>query len=223
MSEIEILYFACEGRSEEAYIKAINNVLANYALKFRCLPWYAEGGQISKINQCLKAKMKDKHIKPYNVYVVCDDDLRCRYPKKWDVKELLKKIDDSHILYNCHNFEDFLSLHFDEELSNQWFTIMTGKNHWSTPVCECTYLDEFKKVCPGYDKGRLPDGWDDTDEIVEKLKNLKERIKNRKLFYTETQLNHSFAVFLFDKVFTDDVWNELMRQYRQRRGEGAFD
>ncbi len=131
------IYIICEGASEKAYIQKTNQHLREGELDILLIPKDAGGGSIKKITSCLSQFFKDEKKIRGEIWVWIDKDiyerddlaakqLQSTFEKKKSIKPIL--------LFNTQNFEDFLSLHFDENLATEWMNICEQREHFTSPM-----------------------------------------------------------------------------------------
>ena len=126
-----------------------------------------------------------------------DDDKFKRGELKKDILEKqLGKFASIHktvkIIYSYENFEDFLSMHLEQKLFEQWERICLEQNHFETPMISTVYEPLIRTIIKGYSKEKLP------SEIhidIDTIKILKER-QNNKNFHAKCDLIN----FIVDKL-----------------------
>lgn len=205
MEQKEIIYILCEGNSETNYITRLNKFLDNEGYNFTFQSENLHGSLLSKTDTEKSAynkitnKFKNLLSKSKKgLFVIwLDDDVFKRQQLKKDILEnLLKNFNSIHkkikIIYSYENFEDFLSMHLEQELFEQWERICLEQNHFETPMISTVYEPLIRTIIKGYSKEKLP------SEIhidVDTIKILKER-QNNKNFHAKCDLIN----FIVDKL-----------------------
>lgn len=147
----------CEGKSEVAYFNELSKLLReeNISQPVRFVPKSVGTGHYTNVYQKFKDEYK-KNSKTSNIIFV-DWDIYQRNERKNLENYNKKSIKVPDFLFNHKNFEDFLALHLEEDLLNEWIDICNTNNHFEQPMVESVYLPLFKKhIFPNYDKGDFP-------------------------------------------------------------------
>lgn len=167
----------CEGTSEQTYIQQLQGFIEKLPspdgvfmapLIFNApnRDYIANGGQIGAIK---KAYLRVRKKNPRSPVVVwADFDLYHRNESGCSIAYSNKgrSMPDFHFSY--HSFEDFLALHLERELLNEWYT-WGARSHFNNPQASDDCASLICKLIPDYKKGTLP-----TCFITkERLRNLK--------------------------------------------------
>lgn len=142
--------------------------------------------QVAKAYQTDRANNRNARI-----YIWVDFDIYARNDNgNLDLyKQKGKSIPD--FMFNHHNFEDFLAMHYPLEGEfGEWTTRCRNNGHLNCPLHSDSYLPEYTAVFPGYTKNEMP-----FDIEPHHLLTLFEN--NRHL---EHGLHSDFATFLENKI-----------------------
>lgn len=179
MEQKEVIYILCEGDSEVGYITKLNKFLdnGNYNFIFHS----------NNLHGCLKSKTSpySKIVSNFEEFskgikgqflIWLDEDMFKRGQLKENIlKNKLKKFISIHrkveIIYSTQNFEDFLSMHLEQELFEKWEEICLKQNHFNNPMISTVYEPLMKTIIKDYSKGKLPSEIYIDDSIIERLKN----------------------------------------------------
>jgi len=209
-----------EGSSERAYIQQLRSFLANrmpvgddFRPRLDLMPKVtnngAGGGQFSLVQQTYrKCRKADKHT-PIMVWVDADIYVRNEGAvEERNAKSYAGKKDLPDFLFSVMNFEDFLALHFDDDIFEKWYETFSER-HFKTPMHGSEHVPLFVKIwenhakrysCKPYSKGDLPSGF----ISVPSLTNLSRHIVDPRivaLFRANTPTD-TFAEFLVSRIRT---------------------
>lgn len=153
----------CEGASEYAYIQELNRYLNARRSRLVFVARNAGGGGFKSLRQLCRA-MKTKAngrtfiLADRDIYFRNDDDNGTQYERE---KEIMPPF-----LFQSWNFEDFLLLHFPDEVVSAWREACARSGHLSQPLhseqfgltyaafCD-QHTDELAFQLP-YEKGDMP-------------------------------------------------------------------
>lgn len=65
-----------------------------------------------------------------------------------------------NFLFSYMNFEDFLSMHLEQDKVNRWWVLCNGRNHFNSPSHSSEYISEFEEFIGEYRKGDMPIDFD---------------------------------------------------------------
>ena len=149
-------YIICEGNSENNYLTIINRYFRDNNIGKQIIIKTLTGNtDIKNLKNYIKEFSKSK---PDAIYVWLDKDIL--YNDKQSIITNIEAINKKRnkakidIKYSYMNFEDFLSMHFDEkckELQNKLET----QQHFTKPLNSEEYLKIFKEIFKEYKKGDL--------------------------------------------------------------------
>lgn len=147
----------CEGSSEKAYVQALNRILYRGSdawplPAFR--PELAGQGCYSSVVKTFKVVVgKNKNARPL---IWVDRDIYLRNERDSETNYRNKPAGIPDFLFSTMNFEDFLTLHCENEIFESWLQICQAKNHFRQPMTAKEYLPLFLEIFPDYKKGDLP-------------------------------------------------------------------
>lgn len=150
-------YIICEGNSENNYLNIINRYFRDNNIGKRIIIRTLAGNtDIKNLKNYIKEFSKSK---PDAIYVWLDKDILLYNDKQsiiTNIEAINKKRNKAkiNIIYSYMNFEDFLSMHFDQkckELQNK----LEKKQHFTKPLNSEEYLKIFKEIFKEYKKGDL--------------------------------------------------------------------
>ncbi len=190
-----VLYFVCEGESEEAYIQKLNRFLKDYGI--RCsLKLIGEDMDGGDSYHALNQKRKSKCIPQQDErFFLIDSDKVQR--KELDLRDIQSIDKQATILLNTYNYEDYLALHLPPEQANEWLTVFTEAGHFQKPLHSHNYMPLYRKVYPGYRKGSLPRDFD----IAAGLHNLKDNFEQMAPSVMREN-KREFARFIIEQVLS---------------------
>lgn len=156
MTNNKITMVLCEGESEVAYIQELNRYLRENEYNLVFIPKLIGSGFYSEVYSKFKNERKNNPKMP--IKIMLDDDIYVRNESARE-RENSAKFEKSPIrdefLFNVHNFEDFLMLHYDDSTLNKWLEKCAEKNHAANPMHSEQYVTLFKEIFPDYQKGDL--------------------------------------------------------------------
>ena len=188
MANNEMIILLCEGESECAYIQELNRYLRENEYNFKFIPKLIGSGFYTEVHKKHKEERKNNPRTPIKVFL--DDDIYVRNEGKreQDNSSMYTKSEyKDEFMFNTHNFEDFLMLHYDDDTLNLWLTKCFDTNHRDTPMHSEQYMPLVKEMFPDYEKGELL--FSPIDQ--EKLDNLFRHNEDSSIFIKST-----FATYL---------------------------
>ena len=190
MANNRMITLLCEGPSENAYSQELNRYLRENECKLVLIPSKHPIGT-GFYSTVYPRYRKEREKNPRTpIKVILDDDIYVRNGNNQE-KSNTAKYKDSPIkddfLFNTHNFEDFLMLHYDDETLNQWIATCAEYNHEQVPLHSDEYIPLLQKMFPNYKKGELLFTPIDKD----KLDNLFRHNEDKGIF-----IKSDFAAFL---------------------------
>lgn len=192
MTNNEMTIILCEGESEVAYIQVLNRYLRENEYNFKFIPRLIGSGFFTDVHKKHKEERKSNPRTPIKIFL--DDDIYVRNEDQREQDNSLKLASSSYkdeFLFNTHNFEDFLMLHYDDDTLGQWLTKYTETNHRSVPMHSVQYMPLVKGLFPNYEKGELL--FSPIDQ--EKLDNLFRHNEDESIFIKST-----FATYLKSRL-----------------------
>lgn len=156
MTNNEMIILLCEGPSEYAYIQELNRYLRENEYNFKFIPKPIGTGFYSEVQKKRKEVRKDNPRTP--IKIILDDDIYVRNEGSREQDNSTKFAESGfkdEFMFNAHNFEDFLMLHYDDETLNQWLAKCTETNHENIPMHSEQYMPLIKGMFPNYEKGEL--------------------------------------------------------------------
>lgn len=145
----------CEGSSEIAYIQNLNRFLDDNGYGFILIPKIVGCGHFNSVQN--KYRSEKKKNPKADVLIWVDKDTYHRNDvgdgKKYENKS--KTLPD--FMFSVMNFEDFLALHTDEGVLENWFQVCSREKHHINPMTEERYMPLFKAhMFTNYQKGDIP-------------------------------------------------------------------
>lgn len=156
MANNEMIILLCEGPFEYAYIQELNRYLRENDYNFKFIPKPIGTGFYTEVQKKHKEVRKDNPRTP--IKIILDDDIYVRNEGRREQDNSTKfaeSVFKDEFMFNVHNFEDFLMLHYDDETLNQWLAKCTETNHRITPMHSEQYMPLVKGLFPDYKKGEL--------------------------------------------------------------------
>lgn len=210
----------CEGPSEWTYIQRLTSFLLGsmpvqddgFTPRLSIFPKITNnkigGGSFKLVSRAFREFAPCNKGLPLHIWV--DVDIYIRKDgnrEKANTKAYSAKIASMpDFNFMVMNFEDFLAMHFDDELFGEWKQVMLGVNHFTTPLhgedyaphfehIWTKYLESQNKVPEHYSKGSL-----DEDFICEtSLKNMMRHCNDpflSKLFALHAPNGTAFPILL---------------------------
>ena len=206
---MRLIYVVCEGKSEKAYLQLLNDHLREQDISLSFVVHPAGNGHFKQLKQAWKKFQKGEHCSNWRSARDCyciwaDWDLFHRNYKA--CRDLYDKERASlpQFCFNYHNFEDFLSLHLPTKTAHEWCATCNGRNHFTNPLHSGEYQPLFENLVPGYQKGRLPDGFN----ICEGLRNLRINMIDTKLLLNNNPTEFRFFTDFLLEILTP-YWAEI--------------
>lgn len=161
----------CEGKkSEVKYLQELNRYLAEeyciYYKKFICKP--VGTGHFTEVIK--KYSDERKLNKKANIEIWVDYDIYKRNEQKNLDKYKKKPKGIPDFKFNYFNFEDFLIMHFNDDVLNKWKEICKVNNHFNEPMKSDKYLKLIQKyIFSDYDKSSLTNLFVFSNQTLENL------------------------------------------------------
>lgn len=212
----------CEGPSEARYLVLLNRFLKklppmpnenpgepslgmNNPLRFN-LPFLGDASNdktsdyagrcvgSGKCKNLLKAwRWVYKDNKRSSLMVWADWDLYARNDEECFTQYASKPASVPDFFFSFQNFEDFLAMHFDDVLFEEWQNKMSEERHWENPLHANEYLTKFKELFPEYEKGELQEEF----VSVKSLNNMRRHAKDSMGIFPDGGIGfRSFAAFI---------------------------
>jgi hypothetical protein len=181
----KIIVILCEGDSEYAYLQELNRFLREEEKNVVFIAMTVGSGHYTDVKRKFLAVKKDNRRSEIEVWV--DNDIYDRNERNNKTNYECNKI-NLKFLFNTHNFEDFLTLHCDEETLQKWLNICQSNSHHTNPMKSKVYEPLIAtEIFKSYKKGECP-----FSPITQThLNNLFKNNNNNKTF-----LKSDFASFL---------------------------
>lgn len=192
-------YVLCEGESEQIYLIELNRFFQEEDIPLNFIPILVGNGSYSKLKSEWNKFQKNNSgqcrdwRKLKHVFFLADFDLFARNTENSMELYIKEKDTIPEIMFNRHNFEDFLSLHLSFEKACEWCTTCSTIGHPDKPLHARTYEPLFCEFLPGYRKGTFPPGFD----LKEGLSHLKSNLErtDKKLYQRS-----DFGIFLVKQL-----------------------
>ena len=153
------------------------------------MPRSSDGGKYSQVIKKYKRIKKDNPRTEILIWIDYDIYERNDNKNGDHYRSKPRGIPDFHFSY--FNFEDFLTLHMEENFLETWQRICTSNNHFLSPMHAIIYEPLFKEnIIIGYEKGTMP--FQITEEHLNRL--WKNQDDSSILFHCD------FAIFLKNLV-----------------------
>lgn len=159
-------YIVCEGASEYAYIQSVNRILKAGNVNINIIPKSVDTGHYKNVVK--KYKEIRNSNKKTDIKIWVDKDIYKRNDKNNGNYYGNKQKNIPDFLFSIYNFEDFLVLHLEDNIVQQWINILTEKKHFNNPLKSESYLPLIKQhinIFHNYDKKEIP-----FDLTLEKIK-----------------------------------------------------
>ena len=153
----------CEGASEYAYVQEMNRYLNERSSRLAFVARDAGGGGFKSLRQlCRSMKTKANGrtfiLADRDIYFRNDDDNGSQYEREKDVMP--------PFLFQSWNFEDFLLLHFPQEVVRAWQEACRQSGHFACPLHSEQFGPAYAAFCEAhaaelayqlpYEKGDMP-------------------------------------------------------------------
>ena len=217
MAKRTIYIVVSEGASERTYLQALRSFLANrmplgddFQPRLNFIPKVTNGGDgggsFPLVRKAYLACRKSDRRTPIAIWVDVDIYVRnATASERRNAQAYAKKGSIPDFFFSVMNFEDFLALHFDDDLFEQWYAVFKDAGHFDMPLNGIDYAPLFMPIWSAqvarigtsdmtYSKGDLP-----VDLVShETLCNLMRHVSDPRMQayfrkYTEAQ---TFAEFL---------------------------
>jgi hypothetical protein len=162
----------CEGKSENAYLNELNKFFREEDIKISFIPRVVSSGKYKDVITLYKKEFK-KNPKSYFLIWV-DYDLYKRNDENIMTQYLNKPSSIPDFKFSFHNFEDVLSLHLEDSLSQEWAITCNTRSHFAIPLHSKDYMPLFQNTIEDYKKGKFPFeefNWDLITKAIENNNN----------------------------------------------------
>ena len=143
-----VIYVACEGKSEKAYITSLNRFFRENGIPCIINAESADNGRYKALSDTRK-RLSKRERKIKHLWIWADSDI---YIRGDDVLPP----DVPNIYFSSFNFEDFLILHLTDDKVCRWTDICALNGHFRTPLHSTDYEPLLREFFPEYKKGKLP-------------------------------------------------------------------
>lgn len=145
----------CEGSSEVAYLQELNRLLREHEIPLVYGHTSCDGGQYSTVVR--KYRETKKHNPRTKIHICIDYDIYLRNNNNNWTSYTRKPASIPDFYFTHMNFEDFLSLHLENNLSDTWYHLCASNHHFTSPMHAETYTPLFTtNIFPDYKKGEIP-------------------------------------------------------------------
>lgn len=153
-----VIWVACEGKSEKAYLAELNRLFRETGTPIILKDEVAGGGFYPLAEAAYKRAQKKsgtrgQHAGQGTPWVWVDSDLYERNDRASGDLYTSRPKGIPAFLFSHHNFEDFLVLHLADEQVEQWRKLCAGG---TAPLHERDYLPLLASLFPDYAKPSLP-------------------------------------------------------------------
>lgn len=145
----------CEGKSENKYLQELNRFLREKSVDNSVvfIPKEIGTGHFNEVIK--KYRQIKKQNKNADIEIWIDYDIYKRNEQKNYDKYQNKPEGIPNFKFNYFNFEDFLIMHFNDDILSKWKEICKINNHFNDPMKSEKYLKLIKNIFPDYDKSSL--------------------------------------------------------------------
>ena len=219
MTRRSIYIVVNEGASERTYLQSLRSFFANhmpldeyFCPRLDLIPKVTNsgigGGAFQLVRKTFRVcRQADRHA---SIVIWVDADIYVRnatVSERRNAEAYAHKGNLPDFCFSVMNFEDFLALHFDDDIFDRWYDVFKAAGHFNTPLSGEAYAPVFAPIWTSqiarwgisqteYAKGDLP-----TDFIsVETLCNMMRHASDSRmqaLFRANTS-SQTFAEFLTD-------------------------
>lgn len=178
VKRVKTIIVVCEGASENAYIQELNRFLDENKQPFRFIAKPSNGGMFSHVIRKYNEIRRDNSRTEVLIWVDWDRYCRNDNGDKDNYDRKAKGIPD--FLFSYHNFEDFLVMHFDRSIVDEWVVSCISRDHFKNPSHSKEYEKAFNALIKdAYIKGELP-----IEINSNTLKHLREHQNDSGIFFT---------------------------------------
>jgi hypothetical protein len=177
------IFIFCEGETEYNYIESLNRFLTNQnCYDVVLIPKIIKVSSPIHFLSVAREEIKKLTGIFNHLYFWIDYDIFKRENRKLlEIQTCLSKIKIPRklklengapvALFNIMNGEDFLILHYEDNILRQWEKTCIKRDHFNNPMVNDIYLPLFKKLILGYEKGIIPDNFITLDVIEKAISN----------------------------------------------------
>ena len=146
----------CEGKSETKYLQELNRFLRENSTENSIVFVHKTVGTGHFTEVIKKYRSERKLNKKANIEIWVDYDIYKRNEQQNCDKYKKKPKGISDFKFNYFNFEDFLIMHFNDDVLNKWKEICKANNHFNEPMKSEKYLKLIQQnIFADYDKSSL--------------------------------------------------------------------
>lgn len=158
MNRRSIYIVVNEGASERTYLQSLRSFLANrmplgddFWPRLDLIPRVtnggAGGGAFPLVRKTFHAcRQTDRHT-PIVIWVDADVYVRnATAEDRRNAEAYARKRDLPDFCFSVMNFEDFLALHFDDDLFDQWYDTISATGHFCKPLLGDVYAPVFAPI-----------------------------------------------------------------------------
>lgn len=143
-----VIYVACEGKSEKAYITALNRFFREHGIPCIINAECADSGRYKALAEA-RRRLSKRERKLAHLWMWADRDI-------YERGDEALPPDAPGVLFSTFNFEDFLILHLPDDIVSRWTDICAQSGHLHKPLHSKDYESHFREFFPEYRKGELP-------------------------------------------------------------------
>ena len=195
IDEMKSIIVICEGKSETKYLQELNRFLREQSVENSIVFVPKEVGTGHFTEVVKKYRNERKLNKKANIEIWVDYDIYKRNEQRNYDKYKKKPKGIPNFKFNYFNFEDFLIMHFNDDVLNKWKEICKANNHFNEPMKSDKYLKLIKEnIFSDYDKSSL------TNLFVFNKQTLENLFKHNA---EQSEIKSDFAEFLrevFSKI-----------------------
>ena len=219
MNRRSIYIVVNEGASERTYLQSLRSFLANrmplgddFCPRLDLIPRVTNGGSgggaFPLVRKMYRMCRQADRNTPIVIWVDADIYVRnVTADERHNAKAYSKKGALPDFCFSVMNFEDFLALHFDDDLFDQWYDAVAATGHFGMPLLGNVYAPVFSPIwamqisrlgIPGveYTKGDLPVDFISVATLGNMMRHAFDS-RMQALFKTNTS-SQTFAEFLTD-------------------------
>lgn len=219
MNRRSIYIVVNEGASERTYLQSLRSFLANrmplgddFCPRLDLIPRVtnggAGGGAFPIVRKTFHAcRQADRHM-PVVIWVDADIYVRnATAGERRNAEAYAKKRGLPDFCFSVMNFEDFLALHFDDDIFDQWYNAISATGHFGKPLLGDVYAPVFASIWAlqisrlgisgvEYAKGELPVDFISVATLGNMMRHASDS-RMQALFRANTS-SQTFAEFLTD-------------------------
>lgn len=235
MAKRTLYIVVSEGTSERTYLQALRSFLSNrmplgddFQPRLNFIPKVTNGGEgggsFPLVRKAYLACRKSDRRTPIAVWVDVDIYVRnATATERRNAQAYAQKGSLPDFFFSVMNFEDFLALHFDDDLFKQWYKVFKEAGHFDKPLNGADYTPLFAPIWSAqatrigtsdttYSKGDLPVDFVSQETLCNLMRHI-----------TDPQIQAIFKSNTMTQTFAEFLASCLIEQYPKEFGLGSSD